>query len=129
MGQAGGRKKAEANFFFDAPIIQREFLKCSLYSVCHQKILGLSTCHGQLHKMNVAATNSWVRFKDFSEYAAMVFIVSSGKETEPPHERGKADNLVPAFPHGSLTAGRWAAEQPNGLRYPPQVYYYCQLVH
>lgn len=44
-------------------------------------------------------------------------------------ETEKAENLVPAFPPGSLTTGRQAAEQPNGPSYLPQVYYYCQPVH
>lgn len=58
------RKKAEADFFLMLLLLsrnpEREFLKCSSYSISYQKILGLSTCCGQLHKIIVAATDSWV---------------------------------------------------------------------
>lgn len=97
-----------------------EFLKCSQSSLCHQKILGLSTCCGQLHRMNMAATDSWLWFTDFSEYTVKEFIISSGKETGSRnrlqirvHEREKADNSVPAVPHGSLRTGRQVAEWPK----------------
>lgn len=59
LGGGGGGMEAEHYFFWmtlwHSNNPKRELLKCSPYSVCHQKILGLSTCHRQLHKMNEEA--------------------------------------------------------------------------